>query len=218
METLARRRSLLVWLLPLGMLMVVYLLWANDEVVRSAQGGSVVDTSDPRRLVGYSDAVFVGRVIEQVGSVEPADNPFPRTQFRVQVLQSIKAARRVNNQAESLPSEPAPLPDVVVVDQYGGHTRNAAGKEMLLLMNDVPLLKPGQAYLLATRYSEEGNWYHVLESNHAAVPIGDAAELAALVESFTAANREQIPFDFSDLHNKPTGEQGTSTEQEAGQP
>ncbi len=143
METITRWKSLVIQLVALGLIVAAYLVWANMEVVRSAEGAFDFDVDDPRRFFGFSDAVFVGRVVETGGSSVPAGHPFPRTQFRVQVLQDIKSVRRPEGeQINSLPSEPTMLPGSVVVDQYGGYGRDSTGKQVLWLMNGVPLLEP----------------------------------------------------------------------------
>ncbi len=183
-----------------GLLVAAYLAWWNMEVVRSAEGAFDFDVGDPRRLVGFSDAVFVGRVVDQVGSSAPADDPFPRTQFRVQVLRGIKSVRRSEGQVNSLPSEPTVLPDSVVVDQYGGYERDSTGKQVLWLMNGVPLLEPGKTYLLATRYNRENDWYHLSEGEEGVIPLSDAQDLSSVVEKFERARSEQIPYDIHEIN------------------
>jgi hypothetical protein len=192
MKLASANKRRLARLAPLGLLLGGYVVWANTAQVRSAHGGWIADFNDPRQLVGAAQAVFVGRVVEQSGQEE--DYPhFPRTQFKVEALHAIKSVRKLDpNSIESLPAEPAPLPDVVTVDQYGGYTRNPTGKLTLALMDGQHLLVPGQTYLLATAYDPERNRYHVLP--HGAVPADDEDQLRAVMEQYNKAKREEIPF------------------------
>lgn len=197
---LSRGEWLLVLLLPAIVLIATYVRWANDPIVRNAHAGSVIDPTDLRRLVGFSDAVFVGRVAEEVGHDVPADNPFPRTQYRVEVVETIKASKRVNQQLESEPSVAAPLGSVVTVDQYGGYSRDLTGKRVLELMEGVPLLIPGETYLLSTRYDPATDRYHVLETQGAAIHLD--ADMKATIDRYKAAKSEQVPYDIDDPHYK----------------
>jgi hypothetical protein len=98
------------------------------------------DYGDDRVLVGGSNNVFVGKVIEQVGST-PSDG-IPFTQFSVEIIDNIKGK----------------LEGTVVVNQTGGY------KDGILYMmggetgdalrpgdNAKYLLQPGSTYLFATR-------------------------------------------------------------------
>jgi hypothetical protein len=192
MRLMIENKRRLAWLLPVGILLGGYLVWANIAQVRIAHGGWIADFNDPRQLVGTAEAVFVGRVIEQVGEAR-STNPFPRTQFKVEVLQSIKSVRKLNPHSfDSLPAEPAPLADVVTVDQYGGYTRDQTGKLTLVLMDGQHLLVPGQTYLFATAFDPEQNWHHVIPEG--AVPAGSEDKLKTVVEKFKKAKSEEIPF------------------------
>lgn len=172
------------------MLLGGYLVWANIEQTRSAHAGWVADFHDPRQLVGAASAVFVGRVIEQTGTMSVGQ--FPQTQFEVEVLDQVKSVRKVNPRAwESLPAQPAPLPQRVIVDQYGGHIREITGKRTQLLMDDQHLLLPGQIYLLATAYDPDHNWYHVLPAG--AVLLDSADKHKHTLEKFKKAKKEEIP-------------------------
>ena len=174
----------------LVILLGAYLAWANIEQVTRVHGSWVTDFHDTTRLVGYAEAVFVGRVVEQVQEID--DKPLPHTQFKVQVLQPIKATRKVNPRSIESEQVPNPLADIVVVDQYGGHIRDNTGKRTLVLVDDQPLLVPGQTYLLATAYDQDQDWYHVLPVG--AISIDDAGELVAVVDKFKKAKNKQVLF------------------------
>ena len=49
----------------------------------------VTDVQDQRRLAGLADAIFVGEVLEQIGTKSITEG-IPETQFRVQVVESLK--------------------------------------------------------------------------------------------------------------------------------
>jgi hypothetical protein len=160
----------------------------------------VIDPSDLRRLVGFSDAVFVGRVAEEMGHDVPEDNPFPRTQFRVEVVATIKARQRVNQQLESEPSVAAQLGSSVTVDQYGGYSRDPSGKRVLELMEGMPLLVAGETYLLSTRYDPVTDRYHVLETQAAAIRLD--ADAKATIDRYKAAKSDEISYDIDDPYYK----------------
>lgn len=200
MRYLAIKKTNVLWTLALTILLAGYTVWANSEQVRSASGGWVTDFNEPRKLVGYADAVFVGRVIEQVNEDE-SHTPFPQTQFRVEVVDSIKSVKKLDSKSiESDKTKPAKLPDVVMVDQYGAHIRDNTGKRTLLLMDEQPLLIPGQTYLLVTSFDAEQNWYHVLPEG--AVSIDSADKRKAILEKFKKAKNEEIFFTLKDVQGK----------------
>lgn len=180
----------------LTVLLVTYLIWANTTRTISADGGWIADFNDPRQLVGAADAVFVGRVAEQVG-VDETDTPFPQTQFRVEVVDTVKSVRRVNPQVfGSLPANPTVLPNVVVVDQYGAQFRDNLGRKTEVLMGGQHLLVPGQTYLFATAYDSEQNWYHVLPQG---AVLLDRENGGTAVERFKKAKKEEIPLTLESL-------------------
>jgi hypothetical protein len=103
------------------------------------------DFSNDEVLMGASHDVFVGKVIRQIGNKERGLGP--ETQYEVAVIDNIKGD----------------LKGMVTVNQEGGYKDGA-----LYVMDDdtsAPsdesdyLLKPGNTYLLATRYSPEEDWY-----------------------------------------------------------
>lgn len=107
----------------------------------------VADFIDDRVLMGASHNVFVGKVIEQVGSKSLGNNP--ETQFAVDVLLNIKGN----------------LQGMITVNQLGGYKN---GILYLVSEGDViapeikngdEMLVPGSTYLFATRYNSIENWY-----------------------------------------------------------
>ena len=94
-------------------------------------GGAIVDhafsASDDTDLVGFADNVFVGQVEKRVGSTkaESHGGPMGRTQFSVEVLKNVKGR----------------LGGIVTVSQEGAYDPELG---CVMLMEDDPLLKPGQ--------------------------------------------------------------------------
>lgn len=132
----------------------------------------VTDFRDARRLVGFADNVFIGRVISQDKTHIRVD--LPQTLFNVDVVHNIKGS----------------LPSSVLVNQQGGF--NADENTMVLLEND-PLLEPGKTYLFATKVDGDGAW-------HTAVPvygnakIKDEKEHKTLIDKLEKAKKEQIQY------------------------
>ena len=177
----------------LAVVLGVYLIWANIEVTRSAHGAWAADFDNPRVAVGAAQAVFVGRVVEQVGEASTSPIGIPQTQFQVEVLDTVKSVRKVDpNAFESLPANLEALPRLVTIDQYGGHTRDVTGKRVEMLMDDQHLLVPGQTYLLVATYNADHNWYHVLPAG--AVLLDNEDIKKATVEKFKKAKTEEIAF------------------------
>jgi len=56
----------------------------GDLTVRRVPSGALTaDLSDPGRLLGFADDVFIGRVLTKVGQ---RDGSLPQTQFRIEVM------------------------------------------------------------------------------------------------------------------------------------
>ena len=130
----------------------------------------VTDFSDPRRLVGAVDNVFVGRVAAQVGATVIDDEP--ETQFQVEVLENIKGS----------------LKGDVIVNQQGG-----VDGEQLVIVEDDALLLPGKVYVFATSLYKESGW-HTPVPGYGDILIKDAKHRDALVKKFQQATQEQVPF------------------------
>ena len=138
--------------------------------VETVSQSDAFDTSNPRKLVGFSDNVFVGKVIEQVGT--KSLNDYPETQFKVEVLDNIKGD----------------LSGTVKVNQQGGNEWNK-----IVVFEGDKLLEAGQTYLFATRYLESEKW-HTLVPVNGDIPIDNKQEKAKLIKKYTNAYENQIPF------------------------
>lgn len=136
-----------VFIIITGIAVIVLGLYVhshNSAHTRYMDAQYAADFSDDKILVGASHNIFVGKVIEQIGTKE--QDIGPETQFSVEVIENIKGN----------------LKDVVMVDQEGGFKNG-----ILYVMADEGssdkktsyLLKPGSTYLFATRYNKEENWY-----------------------------------------------------------
>jgi hypothetical protein len=144
----------------------------GDPAIKIVQQSNAYDTSDPRKLVGFSDNVFIGKVIEQVGT--KSLNSLPETQFKVEVLDNIKGH----------------LNGTVKVNQQGGYDWNT-----IVLFEGDKLLEEGQKYLFATKYLEKENW-HTLVPVDGDIPISNEEEKIELIEKYSKAYEEEIPFEF----------------------
>ncbi|WP_186673954.1 hypothetical protein [Sporosarcina sp. BP05] len=142
----------------------------ENPIIKTMETNSVIDIYNPREVVGFSDNVFLGKVIKQVGT--KSLNGYPETQFEVEVIDNIKGE----------------LNGTVKVNQQGGYEG-----EYLFLMEDDKLLLEEQTYLFATRYLKEENW-------HTVIPVGgdiqfsNDEERKKLIEKYTKAFKEEIPF------------------------
>lgn len=170
-----------------------YALLAREAPETGAAGGAIdmqvnyaIEPTDERELVGFATHVFVGRVVEKVGSEgAPLSGPggeiVPRTQFSVAVLKNIKGD----------------LSGEVTVSQTGGYDL-AEGR--LVRVEGDPLLKPGQQRLFATTYDEGEGWYAIAAQPFGDVPIRGKGQREELVQRFAKAREAQVSFDASGDH------------------
>lgn len=156
--------------------------------VISSRASYVVDVADKRALVGWSDNVFLGRVVAVDGTGRlPDSSPkadLPYTLFEVVVLQNLKGK----------------LGHAVVVRQDTGLSQDG----VLYTCENDPLLVVGSTYLLVTKGSA------VASANDDAtqvapgcprvvnkfgdLPANDEVTKARLLAEFRDAVAEQIPF------------------------
>jgi hypothetical protein len=151
-----------------------------EAIVEHAFSGS--DDSD---LVGFSDNVFVGRVEGRVGDeplesrvVPDPDGPegpapsTPQTQFSVEVLENVKGK----------------LGGAVTVSQQGAYDPE---RGCVTLMEDDPLLEPGQEIMFFTRRDEGRGWHHIFSAGYGDVRIEDERQREELVRRFERAQKHQ---------------------------
>lgn len=140
-----------------------------------SEGIAITDYTDSRRLVGVSDAVFIGRVVSQLGT--SIERVLPETQFSVTVLESIKGSLNGN----------------VVINQQGGYHPQ---EHRMVIFEADPLLAVGGTYLFAARlrlFDDGSRWYTVIP-NYGDVRISSEAQRQALRSEFHRAYREEIPY------------------------
>jgi hypothetical protein len=130
--------------------------------------------SDDSDLVGFSDNVFVGRVAERVGSTEPKPGGMPAgsTRFSVQVLENVKGS----------------LGGTGIVSQQGSYDPE---RGCATLMEDDPLLEPGQEVLFFTRRDEGRGWHQIFSAGYGDVRIEDEQHREELVRRFERAQKNQ---------------------------
>jgi hypothetical protein len=133
----------------------------------------VADFSDTRKLAGFVDNVFIGRVLDKSGTHSP-DGGVPETLFKVEVLRSLKGS----------------LNGVVAVNQQGGFS---AEENALVVVEEDGLLEAGKTYMFATRTGGDGTW-HTLVPRYGNVEIGAGIQQADLVQKFEKAVKEQIKY------------------------
>ncbi len=146
------------------------------------------DTTDPRKLVGYSDAVLIGEVTRKVGSDPirssiPGDTQ-PRSQYEVRVEDLIKAGGLEEGAK-------------IVVNQKGGEDEKT-GEDWVVVgvVNDRhyrdEMLLEGRRYLFSVRYNEREGRYDISAQPQGKVPLDGASqkEQEALVAAFERAEAQ----------------------------
>ncbi|MBT2638226.1 hypothetical protein [Bacillus sp. ISL-39] len=143
----------------------------ENPVIQTVQTSHAFDVTDPQRLVGWADNVFVGKVTKMSGTSE--ERGMLETQFKVEVAETIKGE----------------LQGEVTVSQQGGYE----GKNLILVEND-QLLKEGESYLFISRKNEEHDW-HTVVPVYGDILINGEAHQEELITKYEKAYQEQIPFE-----------------------
>ena len=166
-----RRSAAILALAGLAVAAAVLTLTSGEDAAAPliVHSDNAVDTSDDRRLVGFADNVFVGRVLAKEGQTD--ELAMPETQFRVEVVTSIKGS----------------LAGTVTVNQFGG---TADGRAVLLEGDQ--LLEAGQTYVLATRTRADRGWETVV-AQHGKVRVRGSDHGRQLEARFADAKAKEIP-------------------------
>jgi hypothetical protein len=143
----------------------------ENHVVQTVQTSHAFDVTDPQRLVGWADNVFVGKVVKMTGTSD--ESGVLETQFKVEVAENIKGE----------------LQGEVTVNQQGGYE----GKNLILVEDD-QLLKEGESYLFISRINEEQYW-HTIVPVYGDIMIESEAHKEELVNKYKKAYHEEIPFE-----------------------
>ena len=141
----------------------------ENPIIKTINADYVIDVSDPRKVLGFSDNVFVGKVIKQVST---RNEYYPETQFEVEVLENIKGE----------------VKGTIKVNQAGGFE----GDELFLMEGDKQLID-GKTYLFATRYLPEEDWHTVVPVG-GDIPYNNEEEKKELIAKYKKAFKEEIPF------------------------
>ena len=174
---------------------------AHEEDVKGNQPERVLpfieavptfDTSDPRKLIGFSENVFTARVESKVSEVPlkstiPGSEGSPQVQFQVTAGQVIKSGG------------PQPVTEGawITVDQMGGtdpktgetyRIETATGGEHY---NDT-ILKSGKEYLFATRYDADRGFHVITAQPHGDVLLTGNPEGEATLELYKRAAEDQV--------------------------
>jgi hypothetical protein len=134
---------------------------------------SVTDFSNDKRLAGFAEHVFFGRV-SAAGRTLDKGEALPETEFPVQVLSTLKGSAATS----------------ATVVQQGGEVPGV-DDQMVQMEGDKPL-QSGRTYLFATRSDPQGRRF--LVPQYGDLLVRDAAHQEQLRERFAAAVQNQIPF------------------------
>jgi hypothetical protein len=143
----------------------------ENPVIQTVQTSHAFDVTDPQRLVGWADNVFIGKVIKISGTSEETE--MLETQFKVEVAENIKGE----------------LQGEVTVSQQGGYE----GKKLILVEND-QLLKEGESYLFISRKSEE-HGFHTIVPVYGDILINSEEHKEELLTKYEKAYQQEIPFE-----------------------
>ncbi len=150
------------------------------------------DIFDERILIGYSDNVFTGQVLEKVGNKAawtsiPNDDEDPHTQYAVKVLDAVKSAG----------ASPVSPGDEAVVDQLGGRGTKTGEIHVAAPVScdrqviDAPL-ESGREYMFATLYDPDKDWHAISAPPAGAVELPGPEEREGFVSAYRRAAEEQV--------------------------
>lgn len=153
----------------------VYITQSNetDNDIRIAYGDALyaINVSDDRELIGAATDVFVGKVIEQVGT---STEPYVRTHFRVEILETIKGD----------------VSGKVIVNQRGGF-QTINGDTVLLLTEGDELLQQGETYFFSTKGNDERGYTFIPVYGN--ILIKTEEDYQNTMKRFQKALAEEIP-------------------------
>ena len=149
--------------------------WCAVAPTNYAVPGYVTDFRDDRKLAGFADDIFFGRVERKTGQT---NDDFPSTQFQVLVLDTLKGDTSGS----------------IIVSQEGGTGRFCF---KFRLADDPHLMEPGKEYLLFTkRVWDFSNWHYVL-SGFGKYEVTGPEDTERLRERFAEAIKNEIPISLS---------------------
>ena len=150
------------------------------------------DTSDPRKLIGFSENVFTAKVGRKVSEVPlkstiPGSDGSPQVQFQVTVDQVIK----------SKGPEPLSSGDETIVDQMGGtdpDTGHTYRIETSLNGEDYTdaILEPGEKYLFATRWDSIRDFHTVTAQPHGDLRLSGTPDGEAKLQLYQRSAEDQV--------------------------
>ena len=144
-----------------------------DAPVNSVAVDGSFDAANETLLVGVSDNVFVGRVVRKIRDVPPSEleNDLPVTEFAVEVEKNIKGS----------------LSGEVTVSQGGGC--DLVYGSGITLINNNPLLRPGQRALFTTTEDSPGGSHSLVIDRFSSVRLETEAEETRVVAKFQQARQ-----------------------------
>lgn len=137
---------------------------------------AATDLSDDRKLAGFTQDIFIGRVLGKLGQTE--ERGWPETQFKVRVLDTLKGS----------------LEGDITVNQQGG-IREADGS-IYRREGDITLLEPDKTYFFATRYYDVENW-HTVMPGHGNLEIKESKDLSD-INVLSSSHTVQLKARFAD--------------------
>ncbi|GIH71278.1 hypothetical protein [Sphaerimonospora thailandensis] len=136
-----------------------------DFSVSYIHGQRAFDYSDERKLAGWADNVFIGRVTAKAGQTTYSTTDIPVTLWSVDVSESLKGS----------------FSGAVTVAQRGGYDSMA---NQLKVFEEDALLSVGQEYLFATRRNSAE--LNILTPKYGDVPLSSEQGISAGENSRTA--------------------------------
>lgn len=130
------------------------------------------DFSDKRRVSGAAKNIFIGEVIEQVGTKDFQGKP--STQYSVRITQNIKGG----------------FLNDIIVNQQGGYYKDS-GKLYLLQYENDRFLKPGKMYLFATAPDPNEDWQQMIPK-YGNTPISNEKQKFNLIDQYKEAIASEI--------------------------
>lgn len=145
-------------------------------IERAIEAQYAIDLSNDRILAGFSDNIYVGKVIRRGENGQSEIGP--TTSYSIEVLYQIKGS----------------LSEKTTVRQYGGYENG-----IFYAVENDQALKEGATYLFASRSYDESNWLLYAPFGHLTISEDSSIQISELgknnlVKRFELAVQTQIPF------------------------
>lgn len=169
----------------IGALVWTYASNGEDPKIDYVMTESIIDVNNINEIIGFSDYVFTGKVLEHIGnypSDETNNEIFPYNKYKVEVLDNYKGELQKN----------------IEIKKIGGYENTKRGEVLTLLdetLGDTKDFLPvvGETYLFTAVADANGSIVVSGPSGH--MPIKDTKDIYSIQDDVENVVMDEISFD-----------------------